>query len=59
MVDAQTRASFHPIMQERIMAVVIVAIRFSMAPSVAPLIPARSLAPLEREELSAPTEWMS
>lgn len=59
MVDEQTRASFQPMIQERTIATTIVVTRFKMAPRVVPLTPARSLAPLERKDVSAPVELTS
>lgn len=58
-VEEQTRASFQPIIHESIMAETMVVMRLRSAPSVAPLIPARSLAPLYSNVVSAPAELTS
>jgi hypothetical protein len=58
-VDVQTSPSFHPMMQERMVADIMVVMKLSIAPRVAPLIPARSLAPDERVAVSDPAELSS
>jgi hypothetical protein len=55
-VDVRTRPSFQPMMQERMVADTIVVMKLSIAPSVAPLIPARSFAPDESKSLRDPAE---
>jgi hypothetical protein len=59
MVAEQTRPSFQPITQDIKIAITIVVMRLRTAPSEEPLIPARSLAPFERDDASAPAEFMS
>jgi hypothetical protein len=46
-------------MQERMVADIMVVMKLSIAPRVAPLIPARSLAPDERVAVSDPAELSS
>jgi len=58
-VEVQTSPSFHPMMQERMVADIMVVMKLSIAPRVAPLIPARSLALDERVAVSDPTELSS
>lgn len=59
MVAEQTRPSFQPMMQDTVIAAMMVVMRLRTAPSVAPLMPARSLVPFERVEVSAPAEFTS
>jgi len=59
MVAEQTKPSFQPIIQDIVIATTVVVTRLRTAPSEEPLMPARSLAPFERDDASAPAEFMS